>query len=326
MTIRYFNCHISSRPHRQDEPGEFRDFHEMAMANKNVQVTETWPDGKSCRTVWETPLGVLTSLTRYDAWGLSSHLVGYRVKKPEDFKILEFILKDEEWYWDQAAYEQDVQQLGAYGTPQLFFRRSPIQRLIVEDMGFESTIYALYDYPDIIQHYVEIATAADDAMYQVLCDCPAPILNFGENIDGSLDSPDIWQKHLVPYYRRRTEQLKAAGKFVHIHVDGAMRPLLPYLRESPWDGIEAATPIPQGDVTLEEIKAALGDLVLLDGIPALYFVPSLYSYSVDELVTCAKELVDLFYPRLVLGISDEIPPDADIERVRLIGQLVQELV
>jgi hypothetical protein len=36
--------------------------------------------------------------------------------------------------------------------------------------------------------------------------------------------------------------------------------------------------------------------------------------------------VDLFYPRLVLGISDEIPPDADIERVRLIGQLVQELV
>jgi hypothetical protein len=47
---------------------------------------------------------------------------------------------------------------------------------------------------------------------------------------------------------------------------------------------------------------------------------------VDELVTCTKKLVDLFYPRLVLGISDEIPPDADIERVRLVGKLVRELV
>jgi len=70
----------------------------------------------------------------------------------------------------------------------------------------------------------------------------------------------------------------------------------------------------------------LGDLVLLDGIPALCFVPALYSYLVDELVSCTKKLVDLFYPRLVLGISDEIPPDADIERVRLVGELVQELV
>ena len=77
---------------------------------------------------------------------------------------------------------------------------------------------------------------------------------------------------------------------------------------------------------MEQIKAALGDLVLLDGIPALYFVPALYPYSVDELVSCANKLVDLFYPRLVLGISDEIPPDADIERVRLVGQLVRELV
>jgi hypothetical protein len=298
----------------------------LRVRHRNVRVTETWPDEKSCRTTWETPVGALAALKRYDGWTLSNHLIEYRLKTPDDFKILEFILQDEQWYWDQAAYEKDVQQLGAYGTPQLYFRRSPIQRLIVEEMGLESTIYALYDYPEVIRRYVEAATAADDAMYEILCRCPVPIVNFGENIDGFLDPPEMWRKHLIPYYRRRTEQLRAAGKFVHIHVDGAMRCLLPYLRDCPWDGIEAPTPVPQGDVTLDEIKAALGDLVLLDGIPALYFVPSLYPYAVDELVACAKKLVDLFYPRLVLGISDELPPDADIERVRLVGQLVQELV
>jgi hypothetical protein len=39
-----------------------------------------------------------------------------------------------------------------------------------------------------------------------------------------------------------------------------------------------------------------------------------------------KRLVELFYPRLILGISDELPPDGDIERVKLVGQLVEELV
>jgi hypothetical protein len=62
---------------------------------------------------------------------------------------------------------------------------------------------------------------------------------------------------------------------------------------------------------------------ILDGIPALYFLPS---YTVGPLVTCVKRLIEMFYPRLVLGISDEIPPDGDIERVRLVGELVKELI
>ena len=153
---------------------------------------------------------------------------------------------------------------------------------------------------------------------------PAPVqlLNLGENIDAHMDPPPIWKNHLLPYYRKRTRQLHAAGKFVFIHIDGAMKPLLPHMQDCPWDAIEAATPLPQGDVTLEEIKESLGDLILLDGIPAIYFLPS---YPVETLIECAKQVVDMFHPRLILGISDEIPPDGDIERVRLVGELVKEL-
>jgi hypothetical protein len=42
----------------------------------------------------------------------------------------------------------------------------------------------------------------------------------------------------------------------------------------PFDGIEALTPSPQGDATLEEIKEHIGDKILLDGIPAIYFMAS----------------------------------------------------
>jgi hypothetical protein len=290
---------------------------------RNVQVTERWEDEKRLRRRWETPVGTLTDVLHYDEWGLSAYNTEYKLKSPKDFKVLEFMLQDEEWYWDQEAYEQDLQRVGERGSPQFYFRRSPIQGLFIEHTGFEKTIYLMHDYPALIQHYVEAALEADDAMYEVLCQAPVQILNLGENIDAAMDPPPIWSEHLVPYYCQRVEQLHAAGKSVHIHVDGAMKPLLPHLRDCPWDGIEAATPLPQGDVTLEEIKEALGDRVLLDGIPALYFLPS---FSTETLIECVKQVVDLFYPRLVLGISDEMPPDGDIERVRLVGELVQGLV
>jgi hypothetical protein len=101
-----------------------------------------------------------------------------------------------------------------------------------------------------------------------------------------------------------------------------MKPLLPYLQLCPWDGIEAATPVPQGDVTLAEIEQGLGDQILLDGIPALFFLPS---FAEDDLIHCTKEVIERFHPRLVLGISDEIPPDGDIERVRMVGELAAGL-
>ena len=295
----------------------------LRVRYRSVEVEERWEDEKALRRSWRTPVGELTEVVRYDEWGLSAYNTEYKLKQPEDFKVLEYILQDEEWYWDQEACEAELAQVGERGVPQFYFRRSPIQGLFIEHMGFEPTIYMHHDHPEVIAHYVDAATEADNRLYEVLCACPVPLLNFGENIDAHMDPPPIFRGHLLPYYRRRAEELHRAGKSVHIHIDGAMRPLLPHLRECPWDGIEAATPLPQGDVTIEEIKEALGDLVLLDGIPAVYFLPT---YPVEVLTSCVWRIVELFYPRLVLGISDEIPPDGDIERVRLVGELMEELV
>ena len=93
-----------------------------------------------------------------------------------------------------------------------------------------------------------------------------------------------------------------------------------HLTETYVDGIEALTPLPQGDASLEQIKEALGDeMFLLDGIPAVYFDEI---YSEETLLETAQCFIDLFSPRLVLGISDEISSTGDIERIRLVGELV----
>lgn len=98
-------------------------------------------------------------------------------------------------------------------------------------------------------------------------------------------------------------------------------PTTQFYRETGLDGIEAITPIPQGDITLEEAKKGLGDMFLLDGIPAVYFDEI---FPVSALKDCVQKLLDLFVPHLVLGISDEISSTGDIERIRIVNDLVNE--
>lgn len=315
-------CHASCRYFLWDRSW-LMDHAWLRSRQKTVERTTAWESDKHLRHTWHTPIGSLTQLVDFDEWQVSSHIVEKRIKKAEDFKILKYILEDEEWYWDDEQYQIDIETYGAYGTPQYYFRRSPVQRLFVEEMGLEQAIYFMTDHPDLLEDYVEFATAADDAMYEAICKSPPEILNLGENIDGFIDSPRTWNNHLIPYYKKRVDQLHGAGKFVNIHVDGTMKSLLPHLQNCPFDAIEAATPLPQGDVTVEEIKEALGDMILMDGIPALYLMPD--QYSEDTLFDFVRKLVETFHPKLVLGVSDEFPPDGDIERARRVGELVKDM-
>ena len=72
---------------------------------------------------------------------------------------------------------------------------------------------------------------------------------------------------------------------------------------------------------MEETKAALGDTFLLDGIPAVLFDKT---FSEQMLIDFTKKVIDLFAPNLILGISDEMSSNGDIERIRLVGEIVDE--
>jgi len=74
-------------------------------------------------------------------------------------------------------------------------------------------------------------------------------------------------------------------------------------------------------VTLEELKEALGDNILIDGIPATHFLPPV---NRDELKRFVMNLLETFSPNIIVGISDMLPPDGSIEKVRMVGEMVRE--
>ncbi|MEM2129593.1 MAG: hypothetical protein QXZ70_03230 [Candidatus Bathyarchaeia archaeon] len=50
-----------------------------------------------------------------------------------------------------------------------------------------------------------------------------------------------------------------------------------------------------------------------------HFLPYIKS---EELKTFTERLIDLFAPRIIVGISDMLPPDGDIEKVRMISKII----
>jgi hypothetical protein len=275
-----------------------------------VKLKETREGHNGC-TVFETPYGELKTVSRLTedrAWRTTE----FKAKTPEDLKPLRWLIEQSTYRFNLSAFKDGAAFMGERGVPQFFVPKSPYFAMAQTHMKYEDFIYALMDYPQEMEDVMKAIDAAYEPLYEQMTAAAGEleIVNFGENIAVAYLSAEYFEKYCIPWYQKRCGQLRNAGIFTHIHIDGDFKPLLPYLRDLPFDGLEALTPEPQGDVTLDEIRENIGDKILLDGIPAVYF---LRHHSREELQACTERLIKYFHPRLVLGISDELPQGCDDE-------------
>ncbi len=271
-------------------------------------------------TTVSTPYGDLITKARMTVDGVW-RVVQFPVKNPDDFAKLEWLFENTVYSFGKEDFEKGTEFVGDRGEPQFWVPPSPYQALCLELMRFEDFIYALMDAPERVEKVMNVIEASYDRLYEEIVACgKVKIINFGENIHAQLTSERHFEKYHIPFYEKRAGQLRAAGIYTHVHIDGYFKPLLKYLRHLPFDGLEALTPLPQGDVSIEEMKEHVGDKILLDGIPAVLFTPT---FTLEDVAICVEKLVELFYPRLVLGISDELPQGVDatgIEKVKWISE------
>lgn len=287
--------------------------------DRDVKITESLDAGRVTKT-FHTPHGDLSEQFEHtldDTW----RQVSFAIKTPDDLRAFVWLMERTHFHFDVKLFEQGERYVGDRGVPQFWVPKSPYQALLQTWWKMEELVYAMADCPREVEAAMEAIDRSYDSLYEELCASGRlQILNFGENMHEQLICPDYFERYYLPFFQKRCDQLHAAGIYSHVHVDGYWRNMLPWLKRFPQDGIEALTPKPQGDMTLAEIKEHIGDKVLLDGIPAVLFLDT---YSREQLMQCAEEVVRLFHPRLILGISDELPEgcgEEGIERMRLVSQ------
>lgn len=291
-----------------------------AVEDPRVNVTGVALDDLTTEYVIHTPVGDQVQVVRRSLNNPGASHVKWPIASEEEMRVSTWRVEHTTWRWNQGAFDAVQAEWGDLGAPTMFMPRVNVQSLFLDTMGVENAIYAIYDWPATVGAHFQALEESHDRMIEVINASPIDIINFGDNLHCQTLPPSLFTKYVLPAYQHRCEGLHRAGKFVFSHWDGDTKALLPYAKDTGLDGIEAITPVPQGDVTLAEMKAALGDsLYLLDGIPAVYFDGY---YPVETLVECTQELIALFAPRLVLGVSDEISSTGDLNRLRVVGEVV----
>jgi len=310
----YRSLKVSARLYEFNEC--FRRIEHPGVIFKKEQINDT-----DTQTTVQTPVGNQTAIHRKSENNWHLITVKWEVESLDELKVATWREDNATWEWDQEKYDFWLEKTGDLGAPTMYMPRMNIQCLYIEKMGVEKGVYALYDWPEETETFFAKLEENHERLIDIINNCPIDIINYGENVHAGTLSPELFLKYHLPVCQRRSERLHAAGKFVYSHWDGDTKSLLPYAKETGMDGIEAITPSPQGDVTLEEIKEALGDdIFLLDGIPAIFFDDT---YSEDTLTKCTENLIELFAPKLILGISDEISSTGDMERIRVVDELVK---
>lgn len=273
-----------------------------------------------------TPRGTIHTV-HHDIWEngelLNRRIEKYPVSTREDLLVVIDLMERRRYRSNPEAFRTAAERVSHRAEPTIFLNSSGFTELIKTWCGLENTFYLLADHKDVVEEYLAACDRGDERQLEAALALPCRIFNLGDHATNEFTPPPILEEYMLPRWQRIAERLHREGRFVHSHWDGHSKLILPYLKDTGLDSIEALTPEPQGDITLEEIRESVGEkLVCLDLLPALLF---LESYTTRQLLDFTRRVIDLFAPRLILGISDEISQIGRIEKVEAVSELVEKV-
>jgi len=296
----------------------------LEIRDDMVRIEEQHPHHTVLRV--RTPAGEICTVYR-DIWEdnrrVNHRIEDFPVKTVKDLHVVTDLVNRQRFRANPETFRRVAKEVGHRAEPTMFLSSSGFTELIKTWCGLPSTYYLLHDHPAEVEAYLEACDHRDDRLIDEALKLPCRIFNLGDHANNEFTPPPILKKYLISRWQRISDRLHSEGRFVHTHWDGNSRLMLPFLRETRLDGVEALTPAPMGDMTLEQIKEAVGDkMVVLDLLPVIDFLPY---RPLKELLEFARRVINMFAPKLILGISDEISQIGEIEKVEAISKLVEKI-
>ncbi len=277
-------------------------------------------DENHIETILRTKWGDLRTVYQIVKDTGNKRIVKFPVENVKDLKILTNLIRNKRYVFVEEVFKESDRKLGNRGAPTIFLSSSGFTDLIKFYAGLLNTYYLLCDYPKEVEEYLSACDERDERMIKEILKSDCRIFNLGDHATNEFTPPPILEKYLLPRWQKIGEIMKKNNRFVHSHWDGNSKLILKYIKVSNLSGIEALTPYPQCDMTLKDIKEAVGnDFVVLDLIPAIFFLPQ---YKTEFVLDFTKKVIELFYPKLILGVSDELPPYGEIEKIEKISEYI----
>lgn len=276
--------------------------------NVQTEVLNYVENGQALqRTVIKTPMGTLTSVSRRIATEKTestSWLIEPPFKRPEDYKVLQFIARDRRY---EPAYEGFLRAQAQMDGDAFFKTAAPGMAL--------HTI--MYSYMDVELFSVEWAERRDEVIalheamaanqrpiYEIIAKSPALVVQCGGNYASEVLGKQRFVDYVLPHWDEVCGILHKGGKLAGCHLDANNRLWAKEVGASGLDWIEAFSPTPDTDMTVADARKAWPGKTLFINFPS-----SVHLESPEVIAAVTRRILEEATPgdRFAIGITENVP-------------------
>ena len=281
---------------------------------------EYWDGGRRMvRRTIQTPVGEVSQVAQLDTAYGSSWILEHYIKRPEDYRVMEFMYRDAIYRDNYRAIQEARDALGGDGFVIVRVAKGPIQEMLYQMMGLERFSIDLYERRDLVDSLYDVIVSRYDDLYELAAEAPAEILQSADNITSDVVGKERFRRYCMPCYARRMRQISGTGKQLAVHMDGRLRRLIELIGEAQFNIVEALTPTPVGDVSVKDAREAWPDKALW-----LNFTSSVHLESSETIQAHTRQLIEEAGTKrgFAIGITEDVPSQHVVRSLRAINQAI----
>ncbi len=269
-----------------------------------------------------TPHGILTARWQLgpdgDWWQME-----YPVKTADDLPAAQALVNARQYVLRPGAVVGAVEAVGDDGVLALELPMQPFSDLLHTLLGWGEGLLLLGGHKGVIREMLAGLEARLAELAGAVAQLPGDVLLAPDNLDGQYISPRYFREFMAGSYRTVADVARAAGKPLMVHAGGPIRRLLPLLAEAGVSAVEGIAGPPQSDATLAEARELAGPALVLWGGIAQDFLLADCDQAEFEAAVAEAARQARGDNRMILGVADRAPVDADINRLRAISDLLR---
>ena len=295
-----------------------------AVYDPTVKTVNFMTDEGDYVTEISTPRGTVSCVERV-AEGIhrTKAVREHYIKNADDIQIMKYIAEATSYIPTPDAVDEALKTVGDDGIALTQTACVPFIRFAKSDAGYADAFYIWTDYRREVDSLIAVYEKKALEIYAIAAQSRLDLAESGDNMDGVMISPTIFEEYALPFYAKVKELLRPYSKPFEVHWCGRTENLIKYLPGSGVDIVEAAVSKPMANITLSEILDVLdGRVVLQGGIPSVLMCEEGCSY--DDFIKYMYEVIMPLAGRrgFILGMSDNVPPNADFRRVEAVADII----
>ena len=242
------------------------------------------PGGRASVRTYETPLGSVSQKVVTVGENDSPRIREHYIQSEDDYEPLKYIINNTLIRDQSEQFINRRDDLGGDGLVLGRVDRSPYQMILNELAGAQRFFHDLHNNPDPVIELMEAIEIKLDEQFELAVASDAEFIWQPDNVSADTVPPRYFEEFLYPYYNKRAEQLKDAGKTYVIHMDGKLKPLKEMIRDLEFDVIESfSLPEVSGDMTYPEAKSYFPGKVIAPNFPSSLIRPGMEAKREDFL-------------------------------------------